>query len=109
MRKGLTIALGLTSLGALISVQPASADWIKRKVCDTPLINTGKTSQMAKKCTVDGWNKYGCTTELAGLGSPVLGLRRCYEVDVLVPNNWSGASASGVNKTFSPSTNLKNV
>jgi len=44
----------------------------------------------------------------SGRGIPVYGLRRCYEVDVLVPNNWNGASASGVNKTFSSSTNLKN-
>ena len=45
----------------------------------------------------------------SGRGIPVIRPKeRCYEVDVLVPNNWNGASASGVNKTFSSSTNLKN-
>jgi len=106
MRKVLVLALGFASLGVLAALQPASADWVKRKVCDTPFINTGIPRQQVNKCTADGWKN--CTSEIVGAGYPLYGLRRCYEVDVLVPNNWSGASASDVNKTFSPSTNLKN-
>jgi len=68
MRKGLFIAIGLTSLGALISVQPASADRVKRKVCDTPFINTGIPRQQVNKCTADGWKN--CTSEIVGAGYP---------------------------------------
>jgi hypothetical protein len=40
MRKVLIIALGLASLGALAGVQPASADWIKKRVCNTNYTTT---------------------------------------------------------------------
>jgi hypothetical protein len=101
MRKVLIIALGLASLGALADVQPASADWIKKRVCNT---NYTTTPRQFEKCyTVDA-KKYNCSVELVNF----LGLRECFDDYVLVPNNWKGASANGFNKTFNPSTNLKN-
>ena len=103
MRKTLIVAAGLVSLGALASMQPASAGWIKKKVCNTAFLPTDPPRQYANKCFTGSWVKNGCTTDLVNSG-----IRRCYDVDVLVPDNWNGASASGVNKTFSPSTNLKN-
>jgi hypothetical protein len=35
------------------------------------------------------------------------GIKRCYDVDVLVPNDMKGGG-SGLNKTFNPSAKLKN-
>lgn len=91
MRKSLTIALGLASLGALGAlgaVQPAVAGWTKKTVCQWRLSGA-----------------YVGDFETLPLG---IGVKVCHEIDVLVPNDWKGASANGVNKTFGPSTNLKN-
>jgi len=87
MRKVLIIALGLVTLGALDAGRSAFAGWTKKKVCELRLSGA-----------------YVGDFERGPLG---IGVKECREIDVLVPNNWSGASASGVNKTFSPSTNLK--
>src|SRR5262245_38302199 len=65
----------------------AFAGWTKKKVCELRLSGA-----------------YVGDFERGPLG---IGVKECREIDVLVPNNWSRASASGVNKTFSPSTNLK--
>jgi len=102
MRKVLIIALGFVSLGVLAAPQVASADWTKRRVCNTNY--WPDTPRQFEKCISGDGKKYGCKVELLS-GART---RTCYDVDVLVPNNWSGASASGVNKIFSPSTNLKN-
>jgi hypothetical protein len=97
--------MGIMTLSVLEAPQPASAGWTKKKVCDTPFINSGKPRQQVNRCRADGWKN--CTSETVGAGYPLYGLRNCYEVDVLVPDDWKGASASGVNKTFAPSTNSK--
>lgn len=103
MRKVLILALGLASLGALATSQLALAGWVKRKQCDTSFFANDPPRQYANRCFSEGgWKKYGCTTDSVNSG-----VRRCYDVDVLVPDNWTGASANGVNKTFAPSTNLK--
>ena len=88
MRKVLIIALGLASVGTLGTGEAAFAGWTKKKVCELRFSGA-----------------YIGDFETGPLG---IGVKLCREVDVLVPDNWKGASASGVNKTFSPSTNLKN-
>jgi len=82
MRKVLIVAFGLASIGALVGAQPAFADWIKKRVCNTTYTVTPR--QFEKCYTVDA-KKYNCKVELVHfLGLP--GLRECYDVDVLVPN-----------------------
>jgi hypothetical protein len=104
MRKLLVVAIGIVSLSVVAAPQPASAGWTKKKVCDTVFLPTDAPRQHANKCFTGNGDKYHCTVELVNGG---FGLRRCHDVDVLVPDDWKGASASGVNKTSAPSTNLK--
>ena len=86
MRKALII--GLASLGALAAVPPAVAGGAKKKLC--------KVRQIGGDVGVLDNRPHG------------IGVKVCHQIDVLVPDDWKGASANGVNKTFSPSTNLKN-
>jgi len=103
MRKVSIIALGVLSLGALAASQPACAGWVKKRVCNTGYLNPEPSRQFANKCQGD-WNKNNCSSQLVSGG---YGIKRCYDVDVLVPDNLKGG-ASGLNKTFNPSTKSKN-
>jgi len=88
MRKVLTVVLGLASLCALGAVQPAVAGWTKKTVCQ--------------------WRLSGAYVGDFETGPLGVGVKVCHQIDVLVPDDWKGASANGVNRTFSPSTNSKN-
>ena len=89
MRKALIIALGLTSLGAIVSAQPAVA--VQKQVCNTTLFAGENTRQMAKCKTIGG-----CTTTY-----PVSGFaakKTCYWVEV------QPGAPSVTGMTSSPST-----
>jgi len=103
MRKVLVIILGLASLGAFVSAQPASAGWVKKRVCNTAYLNPEPSRQFANKCK-GGWNEHGCSSQLVAGG---YGMKRCYDVDVLVPNDLKGGG-SGLNNTFNPPAKSKN-
>ena len=75
MRNGLITALGLVSLGALASAQPAFAE--KKRICFTGLL--GSTPRQAAICETAAWRKYGCTSRLVDWGTSV---KDCYYVDV---------------------------
>ena len=100
MRKVHIIAFGVLSVCALSAPQPASAGWTKKRVCNTAYLNLDPPRQ----CRNGGWNKNNCSSQLVSGG---FGVKRCYDVDVLVPSDLKGAG-SGLNKTFNPSTKSKN-
>jgi len=75
MRETLIVAIGLASLAALASVQPAFAE--KKRVCFTSFF--GGAPRQAAKCETADWKKYGCTAQLVNWGTSV---KSCYYVDV---------------------------
>lgn len=103
MRKVHIVTLGVLSLGALAASQPAYAGWVKKRVCNTAYLNPEPSRQFANKCR-GGWNENNCSSQLVGGG---YGVKRCYDIDVLVPSDLKGGG-SGLNKTLNRSTNSKN-
>ena len=92
MRKVFVIALGLSTLGALASMQSAFA--VTKTICQRHLISSPKNCSGKANCTV--------TNAFGGMGT-----NQCYTIDVgPAPTAWKGNSSSAT-KTFSPSTNLK--
>jgi hypothetical protein len=97
MRKVLIIALGLASLGALVTAQPASA--AKKRVCQTLYLNQS-TLGSSRYCD----SAHNCTKH----HPPVFkGLTEvCYDIDVLIPTGTAAqiGSVSGMNNTFDHNT-----
>ncbi|HEX3161672.1 MAG TPA: hypothetical protein VHQ92_03760 [Pseudolabrys sp.] len=85
MRKALVVALGLASLGALASAQPAFA--VQKQVCNTTWF-AGQTTSQTQKCKTIG----GCTTTypLKGFAANT----KCYWVEVQpgAPSDTAGAN-----------------
>ncbi|HKA78197.1 MAG TPA: hypothetical protein VKD19_13935 [Pseudolabrys sp.] len=89
MHKVFIIALGLSTLGALASMQSAFA--VTKTICQRHLISSPKNCSGKANCTIT--NAYG------GMGT-----KECYTIDVgPAPTAWKGNSASAT-KTYSPST-----
>ena len=101
MRKALIIALGLASLGALVTTQPASAT--KKRVCQTTFLDSTSLGHNAQCTESANWQKNNCKTYLT---PTKMGLTFCYDIDVLVPNGTAAqiGSVSGMNKTFDHNT-----
>jgi hypothetical protein len=102
MRKARLIALGLATVGALVSAQRASAT--KKTICRDHYAFIGPTYKLSSACNTDAaYAKNNCrVTERAG----GLNLKECFDVKVVTPTGpWKGTT--GLTKTFSPSTNLK--
>ncbi|MGB6351245.1 MAG: hypothetical protein WBG10_14580 [Pseudolabrys sp.] len=94
MRKVLMITLGLASLGALASVQPAFAE--KKTICQTRTPWDGLSSQCNTGAARDK-NNCKITYPVAGLAFK----KECYTVDVgPTPTVWKGNSANAT-QTYS--------
>lgn len=96
MRKVLIIALGLAGLGAVGSAQSAFA--AKRTIC----YNHNKFLYSAVTGRCNEANHCTLTPIYGGLG-----FRECYQADVAPPVTGTWKGATGLNKTFNPSANLK--
>lgn len=92
MRKILIIALGLSTLGAIASVQPAFA--VTKTICQRHVISSPKSCAGKANCTI---------TSIYG----EMGTKQCYTVDVgPAPTAYKGDSRSATT-TFNPSGNRK--
>jgi hypothetical protein len=92
MRRAFIIAIGLSTLGALVSTQSAFA--VTKTICTRHVVSSPQNCSGKANCTI--------TFIHGGLGT-----KECYTVDVgPAPTAYKGNSASAT-KTFSPSTNLK--
>ncbi len=101
MRNVLIVIFSLVSLGVVASVQPALAE--TKRVCYNHYLIIGPTFKLSSHCnSPEASAKNNCTISTGP------NLKECFDVEVLLPKDWKAASASGINKPFNPSTNMKN-
>jgi len=89
------LVLGLASLGAIVSVQPAGA--VTQRVCNFTVF--GEATSQSAKCRKPGAQYYNCTTE-----NPIGGLaakKVCFDVEVQ-PGAPSATGATSPSARYKP-------